>query len=662
MSDSPSSLFSRMSARRVRLLVFVLACWWLPAIALAGSWQNNVSIGGFNAVNIYTPDSVSAVGNGRSLLVVLHGCTQPISAYLTARLEVAAEAHGMVVAVPDAMNKAGFSCWSYWQGAVARNSGDYRNLIQLAQALAADPVRNIDAEQIYLAGLSSGAAFAMQTACLAPDIFAGVASSAGPSIGTSSSGAISTCETVSATVFESRCRSYAGSAYQAHLATQVAVIAHGTADTTVNTCYNEQNANGFARVYGVSALPGSIAISEGTRSAEQRRWQDDRVAMLWLNGLAHAWSGGEGASGSFIGNQSINLASFLGGHFALANRRVDRNQAPQIDTLHATVAGNTVIVSGSASDPDGSVAQVRVLVAQAQPPGALVQGIETVVDGAGAFSVTSQPLAEGLYEITAHAVDDQALAGPQQSLIQRIGDPPPAQPPILFGIGVAVDGQCATVSGSVVDPNQDAVTVQIVFAQGDMPIATVPAAVDASFYAGTRCALPGGDIQATVTATDSTGLQATDQFTFTIDAGQTGDVQFHIAQGHISWGFGYAPCYLAFGNASFTMRESSTSGGQCVWTADGAANCQGPAQACQGGNGGGTPDPEPEPEPPTCVQHTAMNYLHKSAGRAYSTGLVWAPNYFAQGSDMPMAGSTYGVSTLSSSGSGQWSVGACPGD
>ena len=30
----------------------------------AGSWQQNVSIGGFNAVNIYTPDSVSPIGTG----------------------------------------------------------------------------------------------------------------------------------------------------------------------------------------------------------------------------------------------------------------------------------------------------------------------------------------------------------------------------------------------------------------------------------------------------------------------------------------------------------------------------------------------------------------------------------------------------------------------
>ncbi len=190
---------------------------------LAGSWQQNVAIGGFNNVHIYTPDSNSTIGTGKSLLIVLHGCVQPINNYLTAKLEDAAEAHGMVIALPDAMNKAGYSCWSYWQGTVSRTSGDYKNLISLANTLSGDSSRSIDPDQVYIAGLSSGAAMSAQTACLAPDIFAGVAPSAGPTIGTSSNGAITTCETVSTSTFKSRCEGYAGSA-KSHFATQIAAI------------------------------------------------------------------------------------------------------------------------------------------------------------------------------------------------------------------------------------------------------------------------------------------------------------------------------------------------------------------------------------------------------------------------------------------------------
>jgi len=105
------------------------------------------------------------------------------------------------------------------------------------------------------------------------------------------------------------------------------------------------------------------------------------------------------------------------------------------------------------------------------------------------------------------------------------------------------------------------------------------------------------------------------------------------------------------------MRESAVAGGQCVWTANGASAFQGPAQACSDSSGGGGgPDPDPDP---TCEEFTTLNYLHRYAGRAYSTGSFWAPDYFAEGSDDPLPGSTYGSTTLSSDDGQLWRLGAC---
>ncbi len=59
----------------------------------------------------------------------------------------------------------------------------------------------------------------------------------------------------------------------------------------------------------------------------------------------------------------------------------------------------------------------------------------------------------------------------------------------------------------------------------------------------------------------------------------------------------------------------------------------------------------------TCTSETTFNYYHKTAGRAYSD-LVY--NYFAVGSDDPMAGSTWGQTTLyTSNGGTTWST-SCP--
>jgi poly(hydroxyalkanoate) depolymerase family esterase len=317
-----------MQLKRFIIIFISIMVGTINISASAGSWQKKLSIGGFSNAHIYTPDTVSPIGDGRSLLIVLHGCFQSIDNFLTANLEDAAEEFGMVIAVPDAMNKAGFSCWSYWQGTVSRTSADYKNLISLANTMSADVSRNIDPKQVYIAGLSSGAAMAAQTSCLAPDIFSAVASSAGPTIGTSADGAISTCETVSASTFRSRCEGYAGGNSN-YLSTQIAVIAHGTADTVVNSCYNQQNADGFAAVYDVSQLSDTTTITGSAGlTAEQSVWTGGRVAMLWLNSLGHSWSGGNGASGSSIADSSINFASYLGRYFSDNNKRVDRNPNP----------------------------------------------------------------------------------------------------------------------------------------------------------------------------------------------------------------------------------------------------------------------------------------------------------------------------------------------
>ncbi|MBY6192106.1 PHB depolymerase family esterase [Microbulbifer agarilyticus] len=286
--------------------------------ATAGAWQKDVAIGGFESVHVYTPETTSPIGHGRALLVLLHGCVQPIDNYLGANLERAADEFGMVIALPDAANKAGFSCWSYWQGDRSRTAGDYKNLIELATTLSGDGEHGIDPNQVYIAGVSSGAVFANTTACLAPDVFAGMGISAGPSIGTSPKGALGFCETADVA---NRCATYAGE-FKNHFATQITSVAHGTEDATVDHCYNAQNAEGMAEVYGVKKIQGTNTYTEGERTASETLWEDGRVSMVWLNDVGHAWAGGEGAEGRFISADGVSYARYLGKYFSENNQRV----------------------------------------------------------------------------------------------------------------------------------------------------------------------------------------------------------------------------------------------------------------------------------------------------------------------------------------------------
>ncbi|AOS97337.1 Esterase PHB depolymerase [Microbulbifer aggregans] len=619
----------------------------------AGSWQENVAVGGFSNVNIYTPDTRSDIGDGKALMIVLHGCAQPINNYLTANLEDAAEEFGMVVAVPDAMNKAGFSCWSYWEGIRSRTAGDYKNLINLANTLSGDASRDIDPDQVYIAGLSSGAAFANTTACLAPDVFAGMGISAGPSIGTSSNGALGPCEQADVT---SRCNTYAGS-YKSQFETQIASIAHGYDDTTVNLCYNEQNANGMAGVYGVSQLPGTNTVSEGSRSADETLWDDGRVSMLWFNNVDHAWSGGEGASGGYINGNGINYARYLGRFFRDNNQRVDRNQPPVVSNVQISASGDRILVSGNAEDAEGSVSSVEATFTGDSGTTSTSGG----VDSSGFFNLTSPALADDLYEVIVTATDDQGAVSQAFARTTRVGPEPPETAPVLSGISAATSGQCVTVSGTVVDENQNLDAVTVAFSNG-----TITAAVMGTAFEAEQCNLPGGPGSATVTARDLAGLSSTATVSFTVDAGVTADLDTHIAASRLDYAVGYSNCYLEYGTEPFRLDEVTTGTGQCRWEDD-DGSCYGPNQACSGSGGDGSGDGSDDGtgggdsgQPSGCEEQSTYNYYHKTAGRAYSTGNYFSPDYFANGSDDPMPGSTWGLSTLYSNDGVTWQLGSCP--
>ncbi len=641
-------------ARSFQFLVVTFFITLLISVndANAGSWETNASVGGFSRVHIYTPDTESSIGDGKALFIVLHGCTQSIDAYLSANLEVAAEQYGMVIAVPDAENKAGFGCWSYWQGAKSRNAADYRNVISLANTLSNNAALNIDSDQVYISGLSSGAAFANTTACLAPDVFAGMGISAGPSIGTSANGAIGTCEAANVAL---RCEQYASS-FGDFLNTQIASIAFGDIDTTVDQCYNRQNAEGMAEVYGVSELPGINIISESGRTAEEVLWSNNRVSMLFFNGVDHAWSGGVGASGSFINGNGINYALYLGQYFLENNLRVNRNAAPELSNVTVQVDDDVLTIIGNVTDSDSSVQEVNVILTDFV--GNNTQ-LSTQNVSSGSFVLSSTPLPDSLYSIALNATDTDGAISTTVSLSARIGPPPPDEAPILSNIQIDIVAQCATVSGEVIDANQDLANVTVNFFNRNED-----AVIEANSFTVEVCNLPGGEQTVTVTATDAVNLTSSQTLSFEINAAISANIDQHIAADRLDF-INYANCYLEYGSDTFELNEIDLGDQQCVWQDD-DASCSGPQQLCSdsggssngdgdsgsGGDDGGTDE--------QCVEFSATNYFHKLAGRAYSTGSFFAPDYFAQGSNDPLSGSTWGSSNLYSTDGEIWRLGVCP--
>lgn len=298
-----------------------------PTPAAANGVWTSRSVAGMTT-HVYTPATAGVVGEGRGLLIALHGCSQSATVFRDlGNWASAAEAYGMVVAVPSAPNGGVLlGCWDYFGGNHSRTQGHAGALLQLAANLKADAALDVDPAQVYVAGLSSGGGMAMVMGCVAPDVFAGVGIDAGPTIGTSSSqiGKVSTTQQAA----KSLCTSLAGSNAGA-LQTQLTSVLAGSGDYVVAQGYADLNAAVMAQLYGASSAGGfSVADLEGYQPAGTGLlWADaegPRVSQIRATGLAHAWPAGSGAGAdkSYVSPKHVNYAWYLADFFSTHNRRI----------------------------------------------------------------------------------------------------------------------------------------------------------------------------------------------------------------------------------------------------------------------------------------------------------------------------------------------------
>lgn len=315
---------------RILLAAMVTA---LPASAAAASWATRTEAG--MQTHVYRPDTRSAVGDGRALLIVLHGCVQSganLRDYGT--FESAADDTGTVVALPEVPGGGVIAgCWDYYGANHDRGSRHDDDLLALVDALLADPELDVDPDQVYLAGLSSGAGQSVVMGCLAPDVFAGIGIAAGPAVGTTESEIAFVTTTADAAA--TTCRGLAGGASDAFATQQVAAIT-GTMDFTVAQDYARINAETFASVYGgdlestpldVTTLPGAMPQGTGTLYADA---MGQRVTLVAMNGVGHTWptGSGDGYELLFVSPQGFDFGRYLMEWFQAGNRRVDGGPAP----------------------------------------------------------------------------------------------------------------------------------------------------------------------------------------------------------------------------------------------------------------------------------------------------------------------------------------------
>lgn len=272
----------------------------LPA---AGRWEQARHSGPFGArtYDLYLPPTRPRAA--LPLVLLLHGCQQSSVRFAQDTGFVrAADRDGFAVLAPRQETRHQFQrCWHWYEQAhQRRGAGEPALLTGLVdevrdRAPAAYGVR-IDHRQVYVAGLSAGAAMSLILAATYPDVFA----AAGVHSGTAYRSAARGLGAVSAMGALSEPPADLG------LTEQIAplIVVHGTGDRVVRPTNADRIVAQWltSREHGRRSLDRirplamtSSPVVDGRR-CQRTRWysaRGRRMLEYWrVDGLAHAWSGG----------------------------------------------------------------------------------------------------------------------------------------------------------------------------------------------------------------------------------------------------------------------------------------------------------------------------------------------------------------------------------
>jgi poly(hydroxyalkanoate) depolymerase family esterase len=227
----------------------------------------------------------------RPLVVMLHGCKQnPDDFAAGTAINAAAEAEGFYVLYPSQSDQANPQrCWNWFKhNHQTRDRGETALIAHLARTIAAQ--HPIDADRIYIAGLSAGGAMAALCGAAYPDVFAAVGVHSGLPAGLAAD--LPSALAAMRSGPQARASDIAGSGMPT-------IVLHGDADGVVHP----SNADGvFEHSVGSAADIQIERVTRGGRACTRRFVcaPDGQVlAEQWrIQGAAHAWSGGS-ASGSY---------------------------------------------------------------------------------------------------------------------------------------------------------------------------------------------------------------------------------------------------------------------------------------------------------------------------------------------------------------------------
>jgi poly(hydroxyalkanoate) depolymerase family esterase len=236
------------------------------------------------------------------LVVMIHGCRQSAEDFeLGTRMNELADRESFAVLYPEQTSFANMRrCWNWFDKNTASGTGECA-IVRAMIDIAFEHTR-CDDKRVYVAGLSSGAALAGLLAFHYPEQFAAVAMHSGlpPLASPTIASAVVAMKRGVRVDREALAQTY----WAKHsIAPPPLIVLHGDEDTRVH----ERNGTALVKTWealfekapGAPALRREAKIVEATEAsrgyAQTDFEQDGHVVVrgLRIQGLAHAWSGGD---------------------------------------------------------------------------------------------------------------------------------------------------------------------------------------------------------------------------------------------------------------------------------------------------------------------------------------------------------------------------------
>jgi poly(hydroxyalkanoate) depolymerase family esterase len=266
-----------------------------PTGAAGGTfeWHTYSGDAGARRYKLFVPAGHDAA-RPAPLVVMLHGCTQdPDDFARGTRFNELAGAAGVLVAWPEQPAEQQVQkCWSWYDPAhQAASRGEPAVIAGITREVMAGHA--VDPKRVYVAGVSAGAAMAINVAASYPELFAAVGSHSGIPYRAASD------VPHALTVMRAGNPDPAILAYALQDAlggrAMPLIAIHGGADAVVSPVNSRQLAAQWAGVLRATSRPPERG-TEGGLAVERTRWPaaDGKTAieLVIVDGLGHAWSGG----------------------------------------------------------------------------------------------------------------------------------------------------------------------------------------------------------------------------------------------------------------------------------------------------------------------------------------------------------------------------------